>query len=116
VNGYGKVDEIPFDFERRRVSVVVDGPDGRRLLVTKGAPEQLLPLVIALERNGQITPLTDDDRNACMSFLRIFRRRWIAGSYFGFLVAATLSYLALVEIVKRRVVRYRGAGSASVRA
>jgi Mg2+-importing ATPase len=68
VSGYGKVDEIPFDFERRRVSVVVDGPDGRRMLVTKGAPEQLFPLVIALERNGQVTPLTDDDRNACASF------------------------------------------------
>jgi P-type Mg2+ transporter len=37
-------------------------------------------------------------------------------SYFGFLVAATLSYLALVEIVKRTVVRYRVAGSASVQA
>jgi len=37
-------------------------------------------------------------------------------SYFGFLVVATLGYLALVEIVKRTVVRYRVAGSASVRA
>jgi Mg2+-importing ATPase len=36
-------------------------------------------------------------------------------SYFGFLIAATLSYLALVELVKRTVVRYRVAGSASVR-
>jgi Mg2+-importing ATPase len=67
VAGYAKVDEIPFDFERRRVSVVVDGPDGRRLLVTKGAPEQLLPLVTSLERNGQSTRLTDDDRRACMA-------------------------------------------------
>jgi len=65
--GYTKVDEIPFDFERRRVSVVVDGPDGRRLLVTKGAPEQLLPLVNALERHGRSTPLTDEDRSACVS-------------------------------------------------
>jgi Mg2+-importing ATPase len=68
VNGYTKVDEIPFDFERRRVSVVADGPDGRRSLVTKGAPEQLLPLVIAVERQGQVVPLTDDDRDACVSF------------------------------------------------
>ena len=36
--GYTKVDEIPFDFERRRVSVVVES-DGRRQLVCKGAPE-----------------------------------------------------------------------------
>jgi Mg2+-importing ATPase len=68
VNGYTKVDEIPFDFERRRVSVVVDDPGGRRLLVTKGAPEQLLPLVARVERNSGLTPLTADDRAACASF------------------------------------------------
>jgi Mg2+-importing ATPase len=67
VSGYAKVDEIPFDFERRRVSVVVDGPDGRRLLITKGAPEQLLPLVSGLERHGQSAPLNDEDRSACVS-------------------------------------------------
>ncbi|MBI2752431.1 MAG: magnesium-translocating P-type ATPase [Betaproteobacteria bacterium] len=37
-----KVDEVPFDFERRRVSVLADAPDGARLLVVKGAPEDLL--------------------------------------------------------------------------
>jgi Mg2+-importing ATPase len=38
---YTKVDEVPFDFVRRLLSVVVAGPDGR-LLITKGAPESLL--------------------------------------------------------------------------
>jgi Mg2+-importing ATPase len=43
VDGWSKVDEVPFDFQRRRVSVLLD--DGRqRLLVVKGAPEHLLPL------------------------------------------------------------------------
>jgi Mg2+-importing ATPase len=66
--GYTKIDEIPFDFERRRVSVVVDGPDGHRLLVTKGAPEQLLPLVTGIERSGQVAPLTAADRQDCDRF------------------------------------------------
>jgi Mg2+-importing ATPase len=52
VSSYTKIDEILFDFERRRVSVVVDGPEGRRLMVTKGAPEELLPLASSLERDG----------------------------------------------------------------
>lgn len=43
VSEYRKVDEIPFDFERRRLSVVVDAPDGHRRLVTKAAPESILP-------------------------------------------------------------------------
>lgn len=39
--GWRKVDEVPFDFERRRVSVLLE-KDGRRVLVVKGAPEDLL--------------------------------------------------------------------------
>ena len=38
---YRKVDEIPFDFERRRLSVVLESPAGV-LIVTKGAPEGIL--------------------------------------------------------------------------
>lgn len=44
-----KIDEVPFDFERRRVSVLVEG-DGRRLLVVKGAPEDVLLLAADYER------------------------------------------------------------------
>lgn len=40
--GWQKIDEIPFDFERRRVSVVVER-EGKRLLVTKGSPEGMWP-------------------------------------------------------------------------
>jgi Mg2+-importing ATPase len=41
--GCRKIDEIPFDFERRRLSVVVER-EGRRFLIAKGAPETVLPL------------------------------------------------------------------------
>jgi Mg2+-importing ATPase len=44
LDGWRKVDEVPFDFERRRISVLADAPDGRRLLIVKGAPEDLLAL------------------------------------------------------------------------
>jgi Mg2+-importing ATPase len=56
VHAYQKLDEIPFDFERRRISIVV-GNDGRRLLVTKGAPERVLPLCVAYEAEGAVHPL-----------------------------------------------------------
>ncbi len=65
---YLKVDEIPFDFERRRVSVVVDAPDGRRLLIAKGAPEQLIPLATAVaDVSGAVSVWTDADRQAAAS-------------------------------------------------
>jgi Mg2+-importing ATPase len=52
---YVRVDEIPFDFERRRVSVVVED-GGRRLLITKGAPESVLQLCENMELDGAIGP------------------------------------------------------------
>jgi Mg2+-importing ATPase len=52
-----KVDEIPFDFERRRVSVVVAEEGNRRVLITKGAPESVLPICVAVEIGGKVRSL-----------------------------------------------------------
>ena len=49
-------DEIPFDFQRRRVSVVVEDPGGR-LLITKGAPESVLPACTTVDVDGRSIPL-----------------------------------------------------------
>jgi Mg2+-importing ATPase len=67
LTAYRKVDEIPFDFERRRLSVVLAPTDGdaRRLLITKGAPETMLERTSALEQSGQIVPLDADGRRRC---------------------------------------------------
>src|SRR6202142_1067262 len=49
---YKKIDEIPFDFMRRRMSVVVRDGDGRNLMVCKGAIEEMLPLCVSADNNG----------------------------------------------------------------
>ncbi|HYM23035.1 MAG TPA: magnesium-translocating P-type ATPase, partial [Vicinamibacterales bacterium] len=64
--GHTKVDEIAFDFERRRASVVVDAPDGGRLLICKGAPEQLVPLACGVETGAAIEPLDDAGRRSSL--------------------------------------------------
>ena len=56
---YERLDEVPFDFSRRRVSIVVDGADGRTL-VTKGAPEGVLPLCTAISLDGGTEPFDAD--------------------------------------------------------
>jgi P-type Mg2+ transporter len=52
VAGWSKVDEVPFDFERRRVSVLLASGAGSRLLVVKGALEDILRLASTYERGG----------------------------------------------------------------
>ncbi|MGB9295159.1 MAG: magnesium-translocating P-type ATPase [Pseudolabrys sp.] len=49
---YRKIDEIPFDFVRRRMSVVVRNGDNQNLLVCKGAIEEMLPLCVSAHDQG----------------------------------------------------------------
>jgi len=63
---YAKVDEIPFDFERRRLSIVVESPGGR-LLIAKGAPESILQGATAYEVAGTSTPLDPPTRAQCQA-------------------------------------------------
>ena len=56
-----KVDEIPFDFERRRMSVVVaDRSSGKTQMITKGAVEEMLAVSSHVEYRGRVEPLTDE--------------------------------------------------------
>jgi len=52
-----KVDEIPFDFDRRIMSVVVRTPEGMDLIISKGAPEAIFPRCASFELAGQVLPL-----------------------------------------------------------
>ena len=54
---FRKVDEIPFDFERRRMSVVVK--NGKTQMITKGAVEEMLAICGFAEYEGKVEPLTD---------------------------------------------------------
>lgn len=54
--GYRKVDEIPFDFVRRMMSVVVERPDKKHQLLTKGAPEAVFPRCKFYELDGKTFP------------------------------------------------------------
>ncbi len=66
---YARVDEIPFDFQRRRVSVVVE-EGGRRLLITKGAPESVLPACAQAELNGAAKPFDEAARAAARTLFQ----------------------------------------------
>jgi Mg2+-importing ATPase len=59
IDDYTKCDEIPFDFERRRLSVVVER-QSQRILITKGAPEGIFPLLSGYEIEGKTVPIGED--------------------------------------------------------
>jgi len=62
VSSFTKVDEVPFDFERRRVSVLTEEA-GKKVLIVKGAPEDILEHCVSYEAaEGDIRPLDEETR------------------------------------------------------
>ena len=59
---YVKVDEIPFDFTRRRLTTVVQDKNGKTQMVTKGAVEEMLSICAYAECDGSVHPLTKEVR------------------------------------------------------
>ena len=57
VEKYKKLDEIPFDFTRRMMSVLVEDPEGKTILLTKGAPEEVFQHSSYFELDGKLSPM-----------------------------------------------------------
>lgn len=57
---YIKVDEIPFDFSRRRLSVVVQDKNNKKQLITKGAVEEILNICTMVDYKGTVSSLTKE--------------------------------------------------------
>ena len=62
-NKYKKIDEIPFDFSRRRLSVIVANPEENNekiQMITKGAVEEILNICTLVDYKGQVFPITKE--------------------------------------------------------
>lgn len=59
---YVKVDEIPFDFKRRRLSTVVQDKNGKTQMITKGAVEEMLSICKYVEYDNKVELLTDETK------------------------------------------------------
>ncbi len=67
LQSYRKTDELPFDFERRRMSVVVADAQGREMLLTKGAVEEMLAVCTHAEKEGSVVELTGEVRRGVLA-------------------------------------------------
>jgi P-type Mg2+ transporter len=60
VEQYKKLDELPFDFNRRMMSVLVQDPQGKSVLLTKGAPEEIFLRCSQFDLGGSLAPMDPD--------------------------------------------------------
>ncbi len=65
VTEYKKIDEIPFDFTRRRLSVVVAN-ENEKILITKGAVEEILSICTTIDYNHELSPITKEIKENIM--------------------------------------------------
>lgn len=66
IGGYERVDEIPFDFSRRRMSVVLEDGEGKTQLITKGAVEEMMAVCSFVQINGERVPMDEESRAVAM--------------------------------------------------
>ena len=59
-NNYKKIDEIPFDFSRRRLSVIVSDENNKLQMITKGAVEEILSICTMVDYKGTVSKITKD--------------------------------------------------------
>lgn len=65
-----KVDEIPFDFVRRRMSVIVEQKTGGHILICKGALEEILNICTKAESESGVVPINSEVRKHCESIAK----------------------------------------------
>ena len=61
-NNFKKIDEIPFDFSRRRLSIIVSDNNNSCKMITKGALEEILSVCKFVDYNGEVTPITTEKK------------------------------------------------------
>ncbi|MDT8695888.1 magnesium-translocating P-type ATPase [Acinetobacter baumannii] len=71
---YKKLDEVPFDFDRRRMSVVVQTPQQKARMIIKGAVEEMLKVCRYVEVNGKVEPLTKQREVAIEALTQRYNR------------------------------------------
>jgi len=84
---YRKIDEIPFDFQRRRMSVIVEDKQNQHILICKGAVEEIMRLSTKVEIEGKVLdvqPEHDAHRKQRVQELNVQGFRVIAVAYKGF--------------------------------
>ncbi|NPB09670.1 MAG: cation-translocating P-type ATPase [Thermodesulfobacteria bacterium] len=93
--GWKRVDELPFDSERKRMSVLVE-KDGKRLILSKGSVEAILSISSAILLNGKPAPLTEEKRKEILSAAEEMSEKALRVMAFAYREAETLEEKELI--------------------
>lgn len=69
-DSYRKIDEIPFDFTRRKMSVIIEEINGEKEIITKGALEEMLLVSKSYHLNGEIIPITEEIKSQAREIVK----------------------------------------------
>ena len=72
---YHLIDELPFDFERKRMSVLVEEKGGRRVLICKGATEEVIAVCTAARNQSDTMALNPESKELCHATARLMNER-----------------------------------------
>ncbi len=93
--GWKRVDELPFDSERKRMSVLVE-KDGKRLILSKGSVEAILSISSAILLNGKPAPLTEEKRREILSAAEVMSEKALRVMAFAYREAEILEEKELI--------------------
>ncbi|PFJ19676.1 magnesium-translocating P-type ATPase [Bacillus cereus] len=75
ISQYSKIDECPFDFDRRRVSVVVEKNANERIMLCKGAVREVASICSYIKENNKIIPITDEIQRKNKHLIELWQER-----------------------------------------
>ncbi|MGD6836600.1 magnesium-translocating P-type ATPase [Bacillus thuringiensis] len=77
ISQYSKIDECPFDFNRRRVSVIVETNANERIMLCKGAVREVISICSYIKENNKIIPITDEIQRENKQLIELWQERGI---------------------------------------
>lgn len=69
---YRKIDEVPFDFDRKRMSVILEDETGLNILICKGASKEVLSCCDRIELDGKLLPMKDEYRTKALDLIKTY--------------------------------------------
>lgn len=105
---YTKIDELPFDFSRRRLSVVMQNVDNQHIMICKGAVEEMLSIATHVYEQGEELPLTEERKEKLINLAYQYNQDGFRVLAVGFKIIATQDTKTQYSVADENALVIRG--------